>query len=455
MKITHHGAHEGVTGSCHRLEFGRERAVLVDCGTFQGRDAKKFVGKEIDFPIDAIQALVLTHVHVDHVGRIPYLIGEGFNKPIYCTRPTARLLPMMLEDSIRLKITRKRKLVQKLVSDIKRLIRPVGYDQWEKLDGGLKIRFQPAGHVLGSAYVEFDHDDQRVVFSGDLGSRATPLLKDPVSPERADVLVLESTYGDRLHEGREERVKTLEDVLCRTLQNKGVTIIPAFSLGRTQELLYEMNRIFENIEHTMQCKLLKRVDVLIDSPLANRLTDIYDDMREFWDEEAHEVLKVDDQPLVFENLLEIGNHSEHQDTIDYLKSSGLPAVVIAGAGMCTGGRVVNYLKSFITEPTTDVVFIGYQAHGTPGSYIQNKERFQWVRLDGVPYTINAEVHTLSGYSAHADQDDLLRFCNGIASKPSEIRLVHGEEDAKSALSKKLGELGYQVTDGADFGWQPE
>jgi metallo-beta-lactamase family protein len=452
MEITHHGGHTGVTGSCHRAQLDASRALLIDCGTFQGKDAKQRDDLEIEFPVDDVQALILTHVHIDHVGRIPYLLGTNFKGPIYCSRPTAKLLPKMLEDAIRLKITRKNRLVQAFLKEIHDRLRPVPYGKWEELDGGGKIRFQPAGHVLGSAYVEIDHDDHRVVFSGDLGSRKTPLLKEPVSPERADLLILESTYGNRNHEGRDERVATLEKILCRTLANKGVTIIPAFSLGRTQEILYEMNKIFEEIGHKQQCSLLKRVDVIIDSPLASRLTKIYEEMREFWDEEAHLILEVDDEPLVFENLLNIGNHSEHRDTIDYLKSSDLPAVVIAGSGMCTGGRVVNYLKAFIEDERTDVVFAGYQAFGTPGRFIQNKEESEWVRLDGKPYTINAEVHTLTGYSAHADQSDLIRFVEGIPAAPQEIRLVHGEDHAKDVLDSELSKRGFHVTDGAHYGY---
>ncbi len=234
----------------------------------------------------------------------------------------------MLEDAIRLGITKRKDVIQDFLKGLKQLVRPIAYGKWEKIDGGSQIRFQPAGHVLGSAYVEVEYGEERYVFSGDLGSRETPLLKDPISPERADLLVLESTYGNRLHEGRESRTKNLEEILCRTLSNRGVTIIPAFSLGRTQELLYEMNRIFERIEHDTQCTLLGKVDVIVDSPLANRLTQVYNDMQEYWDEEAHAILRVDDQPLVFENLVEIDKPGEHRGTIEYLKAKGNPAVII-------------------------------------------------------------------------------------------------------------------------------
>jgi metallo-beta-lactamase family protein len=349
----------------------------------------------------------------------------------------------MLEDSIRLGITRNRAVIRDVLGDIKKLLKPLPYGTWEKIGADLTVRYQPAGHVLGSSYVEIEHDSQRVVFSGDLGSRLTPILDDPKSPERADALVLESTYGNRNHEGREVRLQALDKILCHTMRNKGVTIIPAFSLGRTQELLYEMNRILENIGYRNQCSMLGQIPILVDSPLAKRLTEIYTDMTEFWDAEAKELLSIDDQPLVFKNLIELDGHREHQKMIQRLQSRNQPAIVIAGSGMCVGGRVVNYLKQFLGRESTDVVFIGYQAEGTPGRVIQSGR--STVRLDGRYYPIRAKVHTLTGYSAHADQSDLLKFVQGIPEKPKEIRLVHGEALAQKGLREKLEGLGYRVT----------
>ncbi|MFM8173963.1 MAG: MBL fold metallo-hydrolase [Pirellulaceae bacterium] len=443
MEITHHGGRSGVTGSCHQLRLTGDRSVLIDCGSFQGRDAIGHEDPRIDFPLKGIEALLVTHVHIDHIGRIPYLLAAGFDRPIYCSQPTARLLPVMLEDSIRLGITRNRAVIRDVLGDIKKLLKPLPYGTWEKIGNDLTVRYQPAGHVLGSSYVEIEHDSQRVVFSGDLGSRMTPILDDPKSPERADTLVLESTYGNRNHEGREVRLQALEKILCHTMRNKGVTIIPAFSLGRTQELLYEMNRILENIGYKNQCSMLGQIPILVDSPLARRLTEIYTDMTEFWDAEAKEVLSIDDQPLVFQNLIELDGHREHQKMIQRLQSRNQPAIVIAGSGMCVGGRVVNYLKQFLGRESTDVVFIGYQAEGTPGRVIQSGR--STVRLDGRYYPIRAKVHTLTGYSAHADQSDLLKFVQGIPEKPKEIRLVHGEALAQAGLREKLEGLSYRVT----------
>ncbi len=445
MQVVHHGAHEGVTGSCHELQITDRRSILVDCGLFQGKDADKHLDREIDFRFDHVDALLLTHVHIDHIGRTPYLLREGFRRPIYCTPPTAKLLPLMLEDAIKLGMTRRSDIVIDILKEVRRLTRVVPYDRWEKMDGGLQFRFQQAGHVLGSAYIETEYQDERFVFGGDLGSTHTPLIRDPVSPERADFLVLESTYGDRLHDGRERRVEKLEQILCHTLANSGVTIIPAFSLGRTQELLYEMNQIFEHIE-IRQCRsLIHAIDVIVDSPLANRLTSVYDDMREYWDDEAIRLLSIDNQPLAFKNLFEIDKQSRHQGTIEYLKRQKRPAVVIAGSGMCTGGRVIDWLKHFIGFETTDIVFVGYQAEGTPGRQILDGAPS--VTLEGKTYPIRAKIHKLTGYSAHADQSDLIRFVEGIPTPPREIRLVHGEAGPKEALQKKLQELGYNATTG--------
>ncbi|RMF37375.1 MAG: MBL fold metallo-hydrolase [Planctomycetota bacterium] len=441
MHVVHHGAAEGVTGSCHQLMIDGRRSLLVDCGLFQGAEAKGRDDQEIDFPLDGIQGLIVTHIHLDHVGRIPYLTAAGFKGPIYCSPPTAKLLPLMMEDAMRVGVTRNRRLIERFIHDLQRQIRPLAFYKWHQLDGGVRVRLSPAGHILGSSIVEVEHGPERFVFSGDLGSRHQPLLKDPVSPERADFLVLESTYGDRNHEGRADRVQRLEAILCETLENKGVTIIPAFSVGRTQELLYEMNEIFDSIGRRLGCSMLRAIDVIIDSPLAQRFTDLYNELQPYWDEEAQHVLTYDDQPLVFENLVQIGDHAEHMDTIDYLKESKLPAVVIAASGMCAGGRVVNYLKAFLGDPTTDIVFVGYQARGTPGRYILESD---WVRLDGQRYDIRARRHMLSGYSAHADQSDLLRFVQGFEQPPAGIRLVHGEEDAKQALAEQLTQRGYQV-----------
>lgn len=443
MKLIHHGAHEGVTGSCHQLCWDKNKSLLVDCGIFQGDEAVKKPNPEIDFNLQGIECLLLTHVHIDHVGRVPYLLAAGFDKPIYCSRPTAKLLPQVMEDALRIGFTRSRNLIGKFLSHIDKLLSPLSYNEWHDISDGVSIRLQPAGHVLGSSFFEIQlPNDKRVVFSGDLGSGDDPLLKPPSIAEKADLLVLESTYGDRLHERPHDRQDALERILRKTLLNRGITIIPAFSLGRTQALLYELNSIFERIQRTEGRTLMKQVDVIVDSPLASRFTKLYKSMKDFWSLEAQHLMKTDDQPLVFENLTTVNHHREHRDLLDYLERHQLPAIVIAGSGMCTGGRVVNYLKRFIGDPTTDIVFVGYQAKGTPGQYISRGS--DWVFLDGRRYDVAAAIHQINGYSAHADQADLIRFVRQMPQKPAQIRLVHGEYQPKQILAEYLTAKGYTI-----------
>lgn len=442
MQLTHHGGHDGVTGSCHQLTFDSGKSLLVDCGLFQGDDAKRHPDLEIEFPLEGVEALLLTHVHIDHVGRLPYLMAAGFKGPIYCSKPTAKLLPLVIEDALKIGFTRNRRMIEAFQDAVAERLRPLDYGTWQDILDGVEIRLSPAGHILGSCYIELDAENKRVVFSGDLGAPHAPLLKDPVAAERADLLVLESTYGDKNHQGRTERQQTLEEILRKTLDDKGVTIVPAFSLGRTQELLYEMNGIFERMQNTEGRSIMKAVDVIVDSPMASKFTELYKDLEQYWDAEAQQLLKYDDQPLVFENLTTIGDHDEHQSTLDYLDKSDLPAVVIAGSGMCTGGRVMNYLKRFLGEANTDVVFVGYQGRGTPGRDIQAKRNS--VTLDGQNYVIRADVHSISGYSAHADQSNLLDFVRNMQQPPGEVVLVHGEEEPKAALAKEISKLGVSV-----------
>ena len=439
MQLIHHGGHRGVTGTCHQLKLENGHSLLVDCGLFQGEDEKRHPSLHIEFPLEGVDSVVLTHAHIDHVGRLPYLMSAGFEGKIYCSRPTARLLPLLLEDALKIGFTRNRSLIRAFLERIESHLCRLEYGVWEELAGGMAIKLKRAGHILGSAYVEVEAEGERVIFSGDLGAPHAPLLYAPQAPYRADRLVLESTYGDRLHEGRRERKQRLEETLTRTLENAGTTIIPAFSLGRTQELLYELNGILERKQGK---SALAEVDVIVDSPLASRFTQVYQDCDRYWDGEARRRLRHGDQPLVFENLMTVDSHKEHRWVVDYLQRRGRPAVVIAGSGMCTGGRVVNYLKGLLGDERTDVVFVGYQGKGTPGRAIQ--ERRKWVMLDGKRYPIRAQVQTLSGYSAHADQKNLVDFVRRMRRRPREVVLVHGERRAREALRRELLKLGGSV-----------
>ncbi len=446
ISISHHGATSGVTGSCHELTVGHaaeKSGILIDCGLFQGQDEGRGASASdlsIDFPIDHIRALVVTHVHIDHVGRIPYLLAAGFDGPIICSEPSAIMLPEILEDALKIGFTRDRQLIERVLGVIRSRLVPVPYGQWHPVfdedDCSLSVRLQRAGHILGSAYVECDaragESEERVVFSGDLGAPYAPLLPAPQSPERADRLVIESTYGDKDHEDRETRRYRLKAVLEHALEDGGTVLVPAFSIGRTQELLYEI----EGLINEFGGELWSNLEIVVDSPLAAEFTRIYRDLKPYWDAEATDLVRQGRHPLSFEQLTVINSHEDHLNAVDYLARSHRPCVVLAGSGMCAGGRVVNYLKAMLGEKRNDVLFVGYQAAGTPGRDILTYgPRGGWVELDDGRYDIRARVHQVGGYSAHAGQSDLVRFVSGIPVPPFEIRIVHGDADAKRALKR--------------------
>jgi metallo-beta-lactamase family protein len=454
-EIIHHGAVDGVTGSCHQVILPDGQSILIDCGLFQGAetasDGASADRLEIKFPVKNVAALVVTHVHIDHVGRIPYLLAAGFKGPIICTQASAHLLPMVLEDALKIGFTRNQRLIGRFLKQIRLQIVPLPYKQWhEVVPGGgfnglaLKVKLSPAEHILGSAYVEVDVKQNkyahRILFSGDLGAPYTPLLPAPGSPYGADTLILESTYGDRLHENRRDRRWRLQQLLLRTLANRGSVLIPAFSIGRTQELLYELEDIIHRNRQKQAAPqvIWDDLDILIDSPLAADFTQGYLRLREHWDEEAKRRLSVGRHPLAFDQLTTIDSHATHLQTVDYLAKTARPAIVIAASGMCSGGRIVNYLKAMLGDARHDLLFVGYQAAGTPGRIIQQYgPRGGYVEIDGKRYEIRAGVHTISGYSAHADQKDLINFIGRMRRKPQQVRLVHGDEEAKQTLAVEL------------------
>lgn len=492
IEILHHGAVSGVTGSCHELRLcmadigamgvsprrdrplvdlgllnsqatkgsdplgsdptllpapSSQSGILIDCGLFQGQEEKQRANAgdlAIDFPIARIRALIVTHVHIDHVGRIPHLLAAGFEGPIICSEPSAIMLPEILEDALKIGFTRDRSLINRVLDLIRSRIVSVPYGQWHEVfnegECSLSVRLQRAGHILGSAYVECDaragNYDERVVFSGDLGAPHSPLLPEPVSPERADRLVIESTYGDKDHEDRETRRYRLKQVLEHALADGGTVLVPAFSIGRTQELLYEIEGLIAEFGG-----FWSQLEIVVDSPLAAEFTKIYRDLKPFWDAEARALVKAGRHPLSFEQLTVINSHEDHLNAVEYLAKSHRPCVVLAGSGMCAGGRVVNYLKAMLGDARNDVLFVGYQAAGTPGRDILTYgPSAGWVELDGERYDIRAQVHQVGGYSAHAGQSDLLRFVEGIPEAPKEIRVVHGDDDAKQALQAKLKQM---------------
>jgi len=417
---------------------------------FQGAEASHLEGGSlaIDFPLEGVKALLVTHCHIDHVGRIPYLLAAGFSGPIYATEATARLLPLVIEDAIKVGISRDGKLIAAVVKRLQSLLKPIPYDVWFEILAlaDFKGRFRMAGHIIGSAYIECKLDGDVVVFSGDLGAPYSPLLSAPKAPYQVDCLVIESTYGDKNHEGRQQRKDNLRRVIERCLLDAGTVLIPAFSIGRTQELLYEIEDIIHRYKGDWQ-----NLDVIVDSPLAAKFTDHYRALKSLWDKEARNKLSVGRHPLAFEQLLTVNSHADHARVVNHLKQSGRPAIVIAASGMCAGGRIVNYLKALLPDRKTDVLFVGYQAQGTPGRDIQTYgPRGGYVVLDGERVDIKAGIHTMSGYSAHAGQNDLLNFVKRMRFKPSEIRIVHGDDAAKLMLRDELQKV---VPDGKV--WLPD
>ena len=444
MQILHHGAVNGVTGSCHELAINKHTSILIDCGLFQGEDSKADLS--IEFNITNITALIVTHCHIDHVGRIPYLLAVGFKGPIFTTLASASLLPLVIEDALKVGVTRDPKIIKACLSLLKKRIIAVDYKSWFELpckgEQTAKARFQRAGHILGSAYVEIDiinktsssKNTHRVVFSGDLGAPYTPLLPAPKPPYKADTLVIESTYGDKNHQGRKERTQTLKSVIEHAVADNGVVLVPAFSIGRTQELLYELEQLIHKAPKNSKWR---EIHVILDSPMAANFTEQYKKFKHLWDSEAKRKVTKGRHPLDFKNLTTIDTHHEHKAIINYLNSHQVPAIILAASGMCSGGRIVNYLEQFLGDKTTDVIFVGYQGRGTLGRNIQKYgPSGGYVVINNTRITINAKIHTISGYSAHADQNGLIKFVTGMHKKPSHIKIVHGDEDAKAALAKK-------------------
>ena len=443
-KIIHIGGEKCVTGSCHLLQV-KGLNVMVDCGLTQGLDA----GAPMDrWPIrpDQLDFLFLTHAHIDHIGRLPELIQKGFKGEIMTTHATKALLAPMLNDAMGFMSLKGRKIAQ-IETIIADLSWGFEYNLSFDLDKDLKFKLQPAGHILGSCSVHLQVEDPAwsILFSGDLGAKDTPILPDPQNPEPADLVVLEATYGDRRHDDRTHRIQRLGRALNRALADGGKVFIPAFALGRTQELLYEMDRLVSGPEWQGVFPMLNpaaAVPVFVDTPLGLNITKIYAGLSEFWDREAVALRRSGDHPLKFKGLYGAERSRDHREL---MRIPG-PAVIIAGSGMCTGGRIVNHLKAGLPQLKNDVCFVGYQAGGTPGRNIQRYagKPGGYAYLDGEKVEIKANIHVLSGYSAHADQNGLVEWVQAMPQKPAAIKLVHGETKARRALAAVLREKGYTV-----------
>ncbi len=457
MKIQFCGASSGVTGSCHLIKTEHHN-ILLDCGQFQGGSlAEKQNAEPFPFDPTEIDCMILSHAHIDHCGRIPLLINRGFSGDIYCTDATADLLDVMLKDSgyihekeaewqNRKNQRAGRELVEPLYTyndalNALKFVKPVLYDQLIEINDEIKIVFNDAGHILGSAITEIwvtEGDEvSKIVFSGDLGVMERPILRNPVKIKKADYVIMETTYGNRLHPNNSLNVKELMDIIRKTAKRGGTTVIPSFAVGRTQELIYELNRVYDSDSEYR--KDFENLMVYVDSPMATTATEVFKRNAQVFDEETKEYITRGDNPLDFKNLQFTRSSQESM----MLNTNHKPKVIISASGMCEAGRIRHHLKHNLWDPRNSVIFVGYQAEGTLGRMLV--EGTKEVMLFNEKVECKAEIYNLEGFSGHADRDGLLDWLGGFQKEPKQIFLVHGEMDAKEDFAKTVKkELGYDT-----------
>ena len=457
MKVKFCGASIGVTGSCHLISTENHK-VLLDCGQFQGgKEMDKMNEEEFPFNPAEIECVILSHAHIDHCGRIPLLVKRGFKGPIYCTDATADLLDVMLKDSAYIHEkdaewqTRKNLRTGKppvdplyTIQDSEaalRLVKPILYDQLVELNPDMKIVFNDAGHILGSAITELwiteGDKTSKLVFSGDLGVENRPILRDPVKIKKADFLIMETTYGNRLHPENSTSIDELIHITLKTIKRGGSVIIPSFAVGRTQELIYQFNMFYEH--HPEYADTLGKVYVYIDSPMATTATEVFKKNAQVFDEETKAYIMSGDHPLDFPNLKFTRNTADSQ----MLNEDKSPKIIISASGMCEAGRIRHHLKHNLWDSRNSIVFVGYQAEGTLGRMLV--EGAKEVKLFGEPIMVGAEIYNLEGFSGHADQKGLLDWLGGFQKEPKHIFLVHGETQSKIDFAAKVKEV---------FGYEP-
>lgn len=447
------GAVKGITGSCHLIEFGSKR-LMLDCGMFQGRD-EDLNRQELDFDPSKIDYLLLSHSHIDHSGRIPMLVKKGFRGTIYCSKATYDLCEIMLLDSAHIQetetewINRKAKRAGKPpveplytredANNSLGFFEPVLYEQVIHVDENLTVRFNDAGHVLGSSIIEMwireGNDTVKVVYSGDLGTREKPILNDPAVIESADYVIMEATYGNRIHEDVEVREETLINIILKTVMRGGTVIIPSFAVGRTQEIIYELNKYYDAHldDFGTPVNLLKNIPVYVDSPLAVKATEVFRRNAGVFDEEAREHLRRGDNPLTFSNLHFVQSVEQSKE----LNFSDEPKIIISSSGMCEAGRIKHHLKHNLWKRNSSVVFVGYQAEGTLGRRIRDGAKK--VKIFGEEIFVNAEVYSVEGFSGHADRNELLSWLKGFRQKPRKLFIVHGEGQSKADFARDVEE----------------
>lgn len=456
MKITFLGAAKTVTGSNFLVEAAGKK-FLVDCGMYQGK-ATEEKDNEDDFlynPAD-IDFMLLTHAHIDHSGRIPKLYLDGYKNPIIATKATCDLCTIMLPDSGHIQEmeiewrNRKRKREGKeplpplytanQATDSLELLNPVSYDEIIEIDENIKVRFNDAGHMLGSSIIELwvteNGETKKVVFTGDIGNNDIPLLSSPTMIESADYLVMESTYGSRMHMRNDDKAELFLDIVSETLDKGGSVVIPSFAVGRTQEIVYELNKLKErrdDEEFTKKYEKLMKAPVYVDSPLAISATEIFRENQELFDYDVQEAMQKGDNPLEFPGLQFTRTAEESKE----LNESTTPSIIISASGMCEVGRIKHHLKHNLWNPKSTILFVGYQATGTLGEKIVNGAKN--VKIFGEEIAVNARIEYIEGYSGHADQEGLLNFIYSFLNKPKHIFLVHGEPEAQEILQGKIVE----------------
>ena len=446
MRITFYGAAQTVTGSQYLLNINGH-SLLLECGFFQGRRQESYA-RNLNFPFEPgrVDAVILSHAHIDHSGNLPNLIKQGYSGPIYATSATAHLAYIMLIDSGHIQeedagFISKRNLkrgeppavplyTQEQAAMVKQYFQPVDYDQPFEPVPGVEARLVDAGHILGSASVVLDCNEKgrklRIWFSGDIGRRKLPLIRDPILPDRADVLMMECTYGDKQHRDPELAYEELRQVATRTLERRGKVIIPAFAVERTQDIIYTLGQFIRE-------GLIPSIPVYIDSPLAISATEIFKKNSDYFDRETEQILSGGDDPLDLPEMI-YTRTTEKSKAINEDKGAG---IIISASGMCDSGRIKHHLKHHLWQEQSHVVFIGYQGEGTIGRRIVDGAKS--VRLFGEEVAIRAHIHTLGGFSAHADQKGLLEWLSHFENSQLEVFVNHGEEKNSLELSHLIHE----------------
>ena len=454
MNITFLGATKTVTGSNFLLE-GAGKKILSDCGLYQGKAAEERENySSFAYNVQDIDFMLLTHAHIDHSGKIPKLYMDGYRNPIIAHKATCDLCSIMLPDSGHIQEMenewQNRKRIRKGLPELPPLytaqdaidcleiFKPVKYDEIVELTPEIHVRFNDAGHMLGSSIIEVwvkeNGEEKKIVFTGDLGNNDLPLLDSPTMIETADYLVMESTYGGRLHMRNQDKAEMFLNIVAETLDKGGNVVIPSFAVGRTQEILYELNKLREereDQEFIEKYEKLMKAPVYVDSPLAISATEIFRQNMDLFEEEVKEEIQKGDNPLEFPGL----KFTQTAEESRALNESNIPSIIISASGMCEVGRIKHHLKHNLWNPNSTILFVGYQAPGTLGAKIVSGEKK--VKIFGEEIAINARIEYIEGYSGHADQEWLLNFVYSFITKPKHIFLVHGEPEGQKILKEKI------------------